>query len=87
MRSAILMGCTLILSFMSTATKAAANPNPIWYVDTPVIERGQALPYDFYGAKDPTIVYYGGKYHVFYTGANQSGGWQMLYTSEVLYQD
>ncbi len=37
--------------------------------------------YDFYGAKDPTIVYYGGKYHVFYTGANQSGGWQMLYTS------
>lgn len=78
---AIIMGCTLILSYMSTVTKAAANPNPTWYVDTPVIEHGQALPYDFYGAKDPTIVYYGGKYHVFYTGANRSGGWQMLYTS------
>ncbi|MFZ5988939.1 MAG: non-reducing end alpha-L-arabinofuranosidase family hydrolase, partial [Bacillota bacterium] len=57
------------------------NPNPIWYVDNPVIFHRQLPPYDYYGAKDPTIVYYGDKYHVFYTGANQSGGWQMLYTS------
>ncbi|CUH92940.1 non-reducing end alpha-L-arabinofuranosidase family hydrolase [Herbinix luporum] len=57
------------------------NPNPTWYVDERVIRHGECRPYDYYGAKDPTIVYYGGKYHVFYTGANQSGGWQMLYTS------
>jgi len=59
----------------------AANPSPTWYVDARVIRHNQLPPYDYYGAKDPTIVYYNGKYHVFYTGANQSGGWQMLYTS------
>jgi hypothetical protein len=59
----------------------AANANPTWYVDERVINNGEAVPYDYYGAKDPTIAYYGGKYHVFYTGANQGGGWQMLYTS------
>jgi len=60
---------------------AAPNANPTWNVDARVINHGQANPYDYYAAKDPTIVYSGGKYHVFYTGANQSGGWQMLYTS------
>lgn len=64
-----------------TSVVTAPNPNPTWYVDERVINHGEAVPYDYYGAKDPTIVYYGGKYHVFYTGANQSGGWQMLYTS------
>ncbi|TYQ12695.1 UNVERIFIED_CONTAM: GH35 family endo-1,4-beta-xylanase [Acetivibrio alkalicellulosi] len=57
------------------------NLNPTWYVDDPVIFHRELPPYDYYAAKDPTIVYYGGKYHVFYTGANRSGGWQMLYTS------
>lgn len=70
-----------ILPFNYTHIAFAANANPTWYVDERLIFHGQALPYDYYGAKDPTIVYYGGKYHVFYTGANQSGGWQMLYTS------
>jgi hypothetical protein len=59
----------------------AADPNPTWYVDARVINHGQCNPYDYYAAKDPTIVCSGDKYHVFYTGANQSGGWQMLYTS------
>lgn len=71
----------MMQSTYSTVASAAANANPTWYVDERVIFHGQANPYDYYGAKDPTIVYYGGKYHVFYTGANQSGGWQMLYTS------
>lgn len=48
---------------------AAANANPSWTVDDPVIFHRECPPYDYYGAKDPTIVYYDGKYHVFYTGA------------------
>jgi arabinoxylan arabinofuranohydrolase len=77
----IIIGLVLLLSLFGSIMNAAPNANPTWYVDARVIRHGQALPYDYYGAKDPTIVYYGGKYHVFYTGANQSGGWQMLYTS------
>ncbi len=52
-----------------------------WTAGERLILHNQASPYDYYAAKDPTIVYAGGKYHVFYTGANKSGGWQMLYTS------
>ena len=57
---------------MKKSMSATAIANPTWYVDERVIFHGQARPYDYYGAKDPTIVYYGGKYHVFYTGANQA---------------
>jgi arabinoxylan arabinofuranohydrolase len=77
----IIIGLVLLLSVFRSVMNAAPNARPTWHVDARVIRHGQALPYDYYGAKDPTIVYYDGKYHVFYTGANQSGGWQMLYTS------
>ncbi|MDP4180652.1 MAG: non-reducing end alpha-L-arabinofuranosidase family hydrolase [Bacillota bacterium] len=78
---AITMGAILTLSTFGSIANAAANANPTWNVDGRVIMHKQLSPYDYFGAKDPTIVYYGGKYHVFYTGANKSGGWQMLYTS------
>lgn len=70
-----------LMTLVGSAVYAAPNANPSWSVDERVIFHGQAKPYDYYGAKDPTIVKYDGKYHVFYTGANQGGGWQMLYTS------
>lgn len=76
--------CTFALSlplFGNAASLNAADTDPTWYVDAPVLYRGQAEPYDHYAVKDPTIVYSGGKYHVFYTGANSSGGWQTLYSS------
>jgi hypothetical protein len=76
-----IVGLIILLSLFGSLMNAAPNANPTWNVDARVVRHGQALPYDYYGAKDPTIVYYDGKYHVFYTGANQSGGWQMLYTS------
>jgi arabinoxylan arabinofuranohydrolase len=76
----IMTGLVLLLSLCGSVF-AAPNANPTWYVDSRVIYHRQLSPYDYYAAKDPTIVYYGGSYHVFYTGANQSGGWQMLYTS------
>ncbi|WOO37090.1 non-reducing end alpha-L-arabinofuranosidase family hydrolase [Anaerocolumna sp. AGMB13020] len=77
----VIIGLVLIILSFGSVVNAAPNANPTWYVDARVINHRQAVPYDYYAAKDPTIVYYGGKYHVFYTGANQSGGWQMLYTS------
>jgi hypothetical protein len=78
---AMIIGIVLLLSLFGSVMNAAANPNPTWNVDARVVLHRQLSPYDYYAAKDPTIVYYDGKYHVFYTGANQSGGWQMLYTS------
>jgi hypothetical protein len=77
----MIVGLVLLLALFGSVMNAAPNANPTWNVDARVIYHRQLSPYDYYGAKDPTIVYYDGKYHVFYTGANQSGGWQMLYTS------
>jgi hypothetical protein len=60
---------------------AAPNPNPTWFVDPPILFRARAEPFDHQAVKDPTIVFSGGRYHMFYTGANASGGWQTLYSS------
>lgn len=82
---AVALLCIPVLSAISPTVQAqpaaAPNPNPTWYVDDPILYRAKAEPYDHYAVKDPTIVYSGGKYHMFYTGANASGGWQMLYSS------
>jgi hypothetical protein len=67
--------------FPNGALNAAQNPNPTWFVDAPILFRAKAEPFDHYAVKDPTIVFSGGRYHMFYTGANASGGWQMLYSS------
>ncbi|HZJ65797.1 MAG TPA: non-reducing end alpha-L-arabinofuranosidase family hydrolase [Kofleriaceae bacterium] len=67
--------------FAALAVQAAPNPNPTWNVDDPVLFRTKAEPFDHFAVKDPTIVFTGGRYHIFYTGANASGGWQMLYSS------
>ena len=85
-RSPILLALLGILAvgvplLREATVAAAANPTPTWYVDAPVLFRARAEPYDHYAVKDPTIVFSGGRYHVFYTGANASGGWQMLYSS------
>src|SRR6188474_3896498 len=70
------------LSLLSAHTsEAAPNPNPTWNVDAPILFRARAEPFDHFAVKDPTIVFSGGRYHMFYTGANASGGWQMLYSS------
>ncbi len=66
---------------LCASVRAEVNPNPSWTADDPVVIHKQCLPYDYYSAKDPTIVRYNGKWLVYYTGANQSGGWQMCFTS------
>ncbi|HEX3029723.1 MAG TPA: non-reducing end alpha-L-arabinofuranosidase family hydrolase [Clostridia bacterium] len=78
---AIITGFVLTLSLIGPAASAEPIANPSWTVDDPVVFHGQCLPYDYYAAKDPTIVYYNGQYLVYYTGANQGGGWQMCFTS------
>ena len=75
----ILTSCLSL--FAALAVQAAPNPNPTWNVDDPVLFRTKAEPFDHFAVKDPTIVFTGGRYHIFYTGANASGGWQMLYSS------
>ena len=75
----VLASCCLV--FAGAPVAAAPNPNPTWHVDDPILHRSQAEPFDHFAVKDPTIVFSGGRYHMFYTGANASGGWQMLYSS------
>jgi len=69
------------LGLATHVLRAAANPTPTWFVDAPILFRAGAEPFDHFAVKDPTIVFSGGRYHMFYTGANASGGWQMLYSS------
>jgi hypothetical protein len=69
------------LALLLPAASHAANPNPTWHVEARCLFKGKApLDYDYYAVKDPTIVFSGGKYHVFYTGAAKSGAWVMLYS-------
>ena len=77
----IILGLALMVSSFGSVVSAAANANPSWSVDERVIFHGECKPYDYYGAKDPTIVRYDGQWLIYYTGANQSGGWQMCFTS------
>lgn len=72
---------TFVKVEVALSSSEEIDSDPTWYVDEPVIYHGELEPYDYYAAKDPTIVYYDDEYHIFYTGANESGGWQMLYTS------
>ena len=77
--SAILAACVLLLA--ARTANAAPNPIPTWNVDDPILFRTKAEPFDHFAVKDPTIVFTNGQYHMFYTGANASGGWQMLYST------
>lgn len=79
MSAGVLVACCLVSAI--PAAEAAPNPNPTWRVDDPILFRTRAEPFDHFAVKDPTIVFSGGRYHMFYTGANASGGWQMLYST------
>lgn len=43
-------------------------PSGRWYVSNPILEAGPEHSFDEISVKDPSIVYYNGKYHLFYTG-------------------
>jgi len=47
--------------------RAGVFPYRRWFVSEPVLQAGAAGTFDDISVKDPTIVRYGGKYHLFYT--------------------
>jgi len=52
----------------------------VWRVDARCFVDGPSGEFDDIAVKDPTIVYYGGKWHLFYTGRDSSM-WRMGYAS------
>ncbi|HTM92685.1 MAG TPA: non-reducing end alpha-L-arabinofuranosidase family hydrolase [Flavisolibacter sp.] len=59
-----------------------ANANPTWKLDAKCFTEGATGSFDDLSVKDPSIVYFGGKYHLFYTVRSKTvSGWQMGYAS------
>lgn len=59
-----------------------ANANPVWKLDARCFTEGAPGTFDDLSVKDPSIVYSGGKYHLFYTARSKTvSGWQMGYVS------
>lgn len=60
-----------------------ANATPNWKVDARCFLNGPANQFDDHAVKDPSIVFSGGKYHLFYTGRDKGTGgrWRMGYAS------
>jgi endo-1,4-beta-xylanase len=50
-----------------------------WTSSPPLIAPPQGGAIKYYGVKDPSVVYYGGQYHVFMTTAGENG-WGLAYT-------
>jgi hypothetical protein len=80
-------GCT---SFLYPADSGSTingitvyDPVPIWRVDARCFLDGPSGAFDDLAVKDPSIVYSGGKWHLFYTGRDIGTGglWRMGYAS------
>jgi len=58
------------------------NPHPQWYSGSRFFYKSRvANAFDEIAVKDPSVVYTGGRYHLFYTGVTNRGWWQMGYAS------
>jgi len=60
-----------------------AIANPTWYAEARCFLDGPTGAFDDLAVKDPSIIYSGGKYHLFYTGRDKGTGgyWRMGYAS------
>ena len=60
-----------------------AIANPTWYAEARCFLDGPSGAFDDLAVKDPSIIYSGGKYHLFYTGRDKGTGglWRMGYAS------
>ena len=76
--------CNGSISFGSTPGSGggggAVTPNPSWNVESRVFFDGPSGAFDDIAVKDPSIVYSGGRYHLFYTGRDNSY-WRTGYAS------
>jgi len=72
----------LVLSLLAVIgyAEAQVNTNPTWYVGGRIFNDGPSGSFDDIAVKDPTIVYSGGRYHMFYTGRDNNS-WRMGYAS------
>jgi hypothetical protein len=78
-------GATTTTSGYTTTTTSGGgggspNANPSWRVGSKCFEDGGSGQFDDIAVKDPSIVYSGGRYHIFYTGRDNSS-WRMGYAS------
>ncbi|MDJ1482655.1 non-reducing end alpha-L-arabinofuranosidase family hydrolase [Cytophagaceae bacterium YF14B1] len=62
----------------SVTTSAIANPR--WSVTGKLFEQGAAGSFESVAVKDPSLVYDGGRWHVFYTGTD-GNQWKMGYVN------
>ncbi len=65
-------------------TRVAAAPSPVpeplrWESTAPLIKPVSDESHRLVSIKDPTVVRYGGKWHVYATVANSEGQWNMVY--------
>lgn len=62
---------------------SSVNPLPLWHIDSRCFTDGPTGAFDDLAVKDPSIIFYNNKYHVFYTGRDKdaNGNWQMGYVS------
>ncbi len=75
-------GCVTERKAGQSIERLAAIANPVWYADGRCFRKsGIKGAFDEIAVKDPTIVHYGGKYHMFYTGVTNTGQWQTGYAS------
>jgi hypothetical protein len=70
----------------ATPTPAATQQAPLagpfkWKSSGALIKPLSDTAHELVSVKDPTVVYYGGKWHVFATTANARGNWSMVYLS------
>ena len=78
MRKLIFLSVVAVLAISSIAH--AVNSNPSWYVGSRCFQDGPSGSFDDIAVKDPSIVYSGGRYHLFYTGRDSSN-WRMGYAT------
>nr|WP_315257630.1 non-reducing end alpha-L-arabinofuranosidase family hydrolase [uncultured Flavobacterium sp.] len=62
--------------------KVSVILSPKWSVTGKIFEQGTAGSFESVAVKDPTLVYDGGKWHVFYTGTD-GNNWKMGYVNTV----
>jgi hypothetical protein len=67
-------------SFDGIPYKTRVNANPSWRVQARCFQDGPSGSFDDIAVKDPSIVYSGGRYHLFYTGRDNND-WRMGYAS------
>ena len=80
----LLTACTKNEKTNSTVSppQFKVNPNPSWKADGRCLLKGAPGTFDDLAVKDPSIVRFGEKYHLFYTArSSNTAGWQMGYTS------